>query len=269
MPLVEPKYKYDQYILKLYGYGNNKKLKLTRMNVLRTSGLCIDDEEYVAKCSVNSEKLDNNIRRAKQKIFELAFCNSWELFFTGTLDATKYDRSDLNRFHSDLTRFIRNYNSRYNFNIKFLFIPELHNDGKSWHIHGFFKGLPVSHLSQFKIGDIMGKSISKKVKNGDIVYNWLSYSKKFGFCDLEPIRNAEAISKYITKYINKNLSNSVTELNAHLYYHSRGLKTAETIKKGSMITPINIEPDYSNEYCSVYWLPYNDELLDSLKDSLS
>lgn len=108
----------------------------------------------------------------------------------------------------------------------------------------------------------MGKAIAEKVKSGDVVYNWLPYAKKFGFCDLEPIRNSEAVSKYITKYINKNLSSSVTELNAHMYYHSRGLKKADCIKKGTMVAPI--APSYENDYCSVSWLDYSDDLLQDL-----
>ena len=40
------------------------------------------------------------------------------------------------------------------------------------------------------------------------------------------------------KYINKNLASSVKDLNAHLYYHSRGLNKAELIKKGVMAAPI-------------------------------
>lgn len=58
-------------------------------------------------------------------------------------------------------------------------------------------------MKQFVVGDVMGKALAEKVKKGDVVYNWLPYAKKFGFCDLEPIRNAEAVSKYIMKYINK------------------------------------------------------------------
>lgn len=111
----------------------------------------------------------------------------------------------------------------------------------------------------------MGKGLAEKVKKGDVVYNWLPYAKKFGFCDLEPIRNAEAVSKYMMKYINKNLASSVKDLNAHLYYHSRGLNKAELIKKGVMAAPIT--PTYENEYCSVAWLDYSEKLLQELSSS--
>ena len=265
LPLKDVKYKYGQSILKVFGYGNNKRIKVITMNCLRTSGIEDIFDFTGVRGTVNDSKLNENIIRAKSKIFELAFCNQWQYFFTGTLNPNKYDRTDLKKFHKDLTQWIVNQNKKLNCKIDYLFIPELHSDGNSWHIHGFINGLPQSELQQFKIGDIMGKSLAEKVKKGDIVYNWISYQKKFGFCDLEPIRNQEAISKYITKYINKNLASSVTELNAHLYYHSRGLRVAETIKKGTMLA--DIVPTYTNDYCSVSWLDYTDELLEELKQS--
>lgn len=265
MPLKDLKYKYDQTILKVYGYGDNKKIKVIRMNCLRTSGV-EDDEEYrVPKGSINDGKLEESIIRTKQKIFELAFCNPWDYFFTATLDRKKYDRTDLEKFHKDITKWFHNQGRIHGFKIAFLLIPELHEDGKSWHMHGFIYGLPADQLHQFKIGDVMGKALAEKVKKGDVVYNWPAYARKFGFCDLEPIRNAEAVSKYITKYINKNLANSVTDLNAHQYYHSRGLKMAQTIKKGTMDAAI--VPTYENEYCSVAWLDYSDQLLEELQNS--
>ena len=277
MPLREPKYKFNQTILKVFGV-EQKKIKVITMRALRTKGLVEDkkfslDDDKDKKFSekeketVNTEKMEESISRTKSKIFEIAFCNPWDWFFTGTLDPAKYDRTDLDDYHKKLTQWIRNYNRKHNIKIKFLFVPELHSDGKSWHIHGFLYGLPVEHLKQFQIGDIMGKGLAYKVKKGDTVYNWLPYANKFGFCDLEPIRNHEAVSKYITKYISKNLASSVQELNAHLYYASRGLNRAETVKKGTMLIDIG-EPTYENDYCRVTWLDYSDELLEQLKDSI-
>ena len=260
--LKDRAYNYDQTLLKVFGDGECKKIKLVRMNYLKTSGIELDDIEYV-RGTVNENKINESILRSKSKIFELAFCNPWDWFFTGTINPNKQDRTDLELFHKQLTQWLRDYNKKYKLNIKFLFVPEKHKDGKSWHIHGFIYGLPVEHLVQFQVGDKMGKGLADKVMQGDIVYNWQAYFNRFGFCDLEPIRNHEAVSKYITKYINKELANSVTELNAHTYYHSRGLKFAELIKKGTMIWE-DIAPTYENEYCSVVWLDYSEELYNNL-----
>lgn len=265
MSLKDLKYKPDQTILKVYGYGDNKKIKVIRMNWLRTAGVEDDDEYRPPKGSVYDSKLENNIQRAKNTIFEYAFCNPWDWFFTGTLDPKKYDRTDLDKFHKDLTDWLKSYGRYHKIKIKFLLVPEPHSDGISWHMHGLLYGLPKEHLKQFVIGDVMGKALAEKVKKGDEVYNWLPYANKFGFCDLESIRNPEAVSKYITKYINKNLASSVKELNAHLYYHSRGLNKAETIKKGVMAD--SITPTYENEHCSVAWLDYSEKLVQELSAS--
>lgn len=261
--LKDKKYKYDQTILKLFGSGNNKKIKLIRMNCLKTAGLEIDNILKTERGTQNDFKIAESVMRSKTKIFELAYCNPWDFFFTGTINPNKQDRTDLELYHKQLTQWLRDYNKKYKLNIKFLFVPEKHRDGKSWHIHGLIYGLSLNHLTQFKIGDKMGKGLVEKVSNGDIVYNWNAYYNRFGFCDLEPIKNQEAISKYITKYINKELQNSVTELNAHTYYHSRGLKFAELKKKGTMIWD-DIVPTFENQYCSVCWLNYTDNIYNNL-----
>lgn len=266
MPLKDVKYKHNQTILKVYGYGDNKKIKVITMKTLRNEG--VEDENDIGRmrCAVNDEKLQESICRAKAKIFEYAYCNPWDYFFTATLDRLKYDRTDLEKFHKDLTQFFRDYGKKYGIKIDFLLIPELHKDGKSWHMHGFLHGLPVEHLKQFKIGDVMGKALAEKVKNGDVVYDWEAYRKKFGFCDLEFVGNPEAVSKYVTKYIDKNLATSVKDLNAHLYYHSRGLRIAETLKKGTMLC--NIAPSFVGEYCTVSWLDFDKDLVEYLKENI-
>lgn len=263
--LKDREYKYNQTLLKVFGDGENKKIKLIRMNCLKTSGLEINKKLQVERGKQNDSKINESILRSKSKIFELAYCNPWDWFFTGTINPNKQDRTDLELFHKQLTQWLRNYNKIHSLNIKFLFVPEKHKDGKSWHVHGFIYGLPVEHLTQFQIGDKIGKGLADKVLNGDIVYNWKAYFNRFGFCDLEPIRNHEAVSKYVTKYINKELASSVTELNAHTYYHSRGLKFAELKKKGTMNWD-NIAPTFENEYCSVCWLDYTDNIYNDLSN---
>lgn len=255
--------KHNHTILKVYGHGDSKKIKVVTLNAVNVNNIKKSSE----RGTVNSEKLQENIARAKSTIFELAFCNPWDWFFTGTLDPQRYDRTDLDKYHKTLTQWLRDYSKKHNLKIKFLFVPELHRDGKSWHIHGFLYGLPVEHLQRFEFGDVMGKGIADKVKKGDVVYNWAAYAQKFGYCDLEPIRSYEAVSKYVTKYINKSLASSVMELNAHMYYVSRGLQRAEVVKKGTMFA--DVEFTYENEYCKVAWLDYSDELLDKLKNAFS
>lgn len=262
-------------IVKVYGFGDNKKIKVVYMPVCRNAGIVDDSDSLdmsssVCRSGVGDGKLEESILRAKSRIFELAYCNPWTLFFTATLSKAHYDRTNLEKFHRDIVVFIRNYNRRFNLNIKFLLIPELHSDGKSWHMHGFLFGLPEDHLKQFQIGDKMPKAIRDKVFAGEVVFRWIPYEEQFGWNDLEPIRNHEAVSKYVTKYISKGLAHSVTEFNAHMYYHSRGLRFAEVIKKGYMSTAIDIKPEseFHGDHCSVYWYPFDTHSLSLISNCI-
>lgn len=257
--LKDKEFLFDQTYVKLFDGGDFKKVKMTLVKKVHNSEIESPAKDCSNRGQVNDFKLADNVSRTKQKIFELAFCNPWQYFFTGTLNSKKYDRTDLEKYHKDFSKWLQNYNRLHDCDIKFLVVPELHKDGKSWHLHGFLMGVPDDALKQFQLGDKMGKAIADKVSNGDVVYNWLAYQEKFGFCDLEKIRNHEAIAKYVTKYINKDLATSVTKLNAHQYYRSRGLQTAREIKKGH-IDWRSISPSFENEYCKIAWFDYTDFL---------
>lgn len=81
-------------------------------------------------------------------IFELALCNDWEWFVTLTLNPEYHDRKDLKSYKKKLLTWIKNYNRTQKTNIKYLLIPENHQDG-SWHMHGLMMGIPEEHLREF------------------------------------------------------------------------------------------------------------------------
>lgn len=311
--LQEQLYRRDQTIIKVYGTGDHRKIKVITLNSLRVGGVeersefssSELQEEYeeklgalrwqlnpdidavkdlyrlaglssdelavdpaVAGNEILPEKMREAKSRARARIFELAFCNPWQWFFTGTLNSQKYDRTNLNKWHKDLTQWLRDFaRNRKIPKIDFLLIPELHADGKSWHMHGLINGLPVEHLQQFQLGDQMSSKLAWKVRNGETIYNWQAYADKFGFCDLEPVRDYEAVSKYCTKYITKSLQHSVTESGAHLYYHSRGLATPELVCVGTFGAELPAA-EYGNDYCSVAWMDYTDENLRMLREGM-
>lgn len=238
----------------------NDKLKLVVMATMAYP----DERAYSEKGTVNENKLDENISRARSRIFEYAYCNPWEYFVTFTLDKTKYDRYDLEKFQKDFSCFIKNMNRNNGLSIKYILIPETHKDG-AWHMHGFIMGLPVDQLRLFTLNEKLPDYIREKLQSDQKVFEWMKYHKKFGFCDLEPIRNQEACAKYVTKYISKSLAADITELGAHLYYCSKGLKKSEIKAKGQFSGQLN-HPNFSNEYCSIKW--YSSKKLDELLQSI-
>lgn len=241
------------HIIKRYG----NKYKLIRLNLCNMPGLTPDREIIKAKRgTANDEKLQNNLSRTKETVFQYAMCNSWTWFCTFTLSPVKYDRSDLKKFIKDLSHFIRNYRAKYKIDISYLFIPELHKDKESWHFHGLIEGIPEECLRLFNQWDRTDTGMRIPVylwQNG--YYDWPDYRKKFGWCSLSPVRSAEGVAKYITKYVSKDLGESVTELNAKSFYSSRGLKKAEEIDRGyyTEYLPDSFF-DYVGDYAACKWL---------------
>lgn len=244
-------YEYGVAILKKYG----SKYKLSVHNVLREKGWECETEKS-KKGKVNSEKLLCNLQRTRSTIFELAMCNNWDLFCTFTLDKTKYDRHDLNKFRSDFTLMIRHLRAKYKCDISYLLIPERHKDG-AWHMHGFIAGLPSQELREFTLSEKLPDYIRKKLKSNSKVFEWVSYRKKFGFCDLEEIRDKDRASSYVTKYITKDLLESVSELNHKSYYCSQGLNRAVEIKRGHLAECPDF--DFENDYVKVKWFSNDSE----------
>lgn len=217
-----------------------------------------DLRRKVKKGSRNRKKLENNISRAKSTIFDLAASNSWEYFVTFTLNSEKYDRENLEAFRKDFSKKITNYNHYHHVNIQYLLIPEFHEDGKSWHFHGLMKGIPKEMLVLFTSDMHLPYSILDKLKKGECVYDWSFYSSHFGFCNIEPVRDHDKVCRYITKYITKDLE-SISRLNAHCYYASKGLKRSKIIKRGELSE--DFVPDFENDYIKLKMFSSEEEAL--------
>lgn len=196
----------------------------------------------------NEGKLDTSLSRTKSAIFELALCNDWEWFVTLTLNPEYHDRKDLNNYKIKLSTWIKNYNRLHQTNIKYLLIPENHKDG-SWHMHGLVMGLPTEHLHEFREDEKIPIKILIEIARGHKLYSWPSYEKAFGYITISEIISLTSVSKYITKYITKDLIGTRIGKNEHLYYCSQGLKRAEIIYQGHLTK--ELDEDYSNEYVKI------------------
>lgn len=230
----------------LYRY-NDQVSKLTVCARVRKPGYELADgcREFTRKGEAgNEEKLPENIRRAKSKVFELALCNDFAYFCTLTFSQEKVkDRYDLEGCMKSFAKWLNNYNYRKAAAaVQYLLIPEPHQDG-AWHLHGLVSGIPEADLRQFQLDEHLPTHIRKELAKGHQVFQWTAYDKKFGYCTLSPIRSTDAVSKYITKYVTKELGSSVKELNAHLYYRSQGLKQKELIYSApDVVLP---DPDFT------------------------
>ena len=187
-------------------------------------------------------KLNEAFCRAKSMVLQYALCNTWDYFFTGTLDKRKFNRWQLDKYQQSLSQFIRDKRKAYGTQIQFLLVPEQHKNG-AWHIHGLLSGLPQSALRKFRYPE------PKDLVNGSYL-NWPDYMRKFGFCSLGPITNPVATAFYITKYVSKELSRRGGDLGKHLYFHSRPLKKAEKASNVYLYNPgLDEHCIHDHEFC--------------------
>lgn len=247
LALKEHKYLYNQSFLKSYGNG---KYKLVTIGCTRNSGIDCEDWSYTPKGTVNNSKLENNIVRAKSKLFEYAFCNDWEFMITCTINDKLFNRYQLKEYHEDLSRTIRNANRYYEVPISYMFVPERHSDG-AWHEHGLISHIPKSELIQLSDCMYLPYALIERLHKGEELFIWDRYQAKYGYCVLSRIKSFEGVSRYVTKYLTKDTMKNVSEVGAHIYYCSKGLKSADTIKRGSITAMI--EPDFIGEYASIKW----------------
>jgi hypothetical protein len=232
------------------------RYKLTLFRAYKQPGYDSENGKIVKKCTVNSEKLETNVTRARSKIFEYAMCNPWDQFANLTLDRHLYNRYKLKPYIKDLTQWLRDYSRKHKTQVKYLFIPEQHKDG-AWHIHGLLKGIPDAELTEF----IPGKHPQDLIDAG--YKNWPAYSNRFGYVSCGKIKDHVAACVYMTKYVSKDMATNNIALNERLYFCSKGLKTAQIIKKGFMAT--TIKPDYENEYVKVQWFDSKQLALSTLR----
>lgn len=219
-------YDYDISTIKRIGH----LIKVSNLKACRHPGLIVD-HKFSKKGTVNSCKLENNISRAKTFAREYALCNQWDYFCTFTISPEKYDRYNFKIYYKDFAKFINNYNRSCKEveKVKYLLIPEMHKDG-AWHMHGLIKGIRDEDLYINQYGYI----------------SWIKYEEKFGFISFDRIRDIDLCSKYILKYITKDICESVFSLGNHLYYSSNGLKKGEHLYRGHLELLCNwdyIRPD--------------------------
>ena len=192
-------------------------------------------------------RLAASVSRTRSRIYELAACNPWEWFFTGTLNPEWSDVYDLSGFRKRLSQAIRDYRKATGNDVKYLLIPERHKSG-AWHVHGLFHGLPVESLRHFTLDDTLPHKIRERIFMNDDVYGWEWYSKRFGFTSLTPIRSAAACAAYVTKYVTKDLLSNSLDSKAHSFYASIGLKGADVIAEGLLSPDALPKGRFENEH---------------------
>lgn len=250
-----------------------EKGELTKDNIqeiFTQEEITIKDKTYTKDQVLNYlEKLELgkdfcSVLRARNTIYEYASCNQFDYFITLTIKPENCpNRGDINKLYKQVGQWFRDYKKK-NKDFQYVILPEQHKKG-GWHFHGLVKGIPKSDLLEFSKTHTASKYIMDKIKDPDTkIYDWLPWAKRWGFNDIEPIRNKTAVEKYITKYVSKSLGASIKTINAQMYYCSKGLKKAKEIVKGTYSGTVSANDcsffDYVGDYCSVKTVSTPEEL---------
>lgn len=135
-----------------------------------------------------NEVREDSLKRAKETVFDIAYCNEFQWFITWTLDKEKIDRVDPKEVSKKLRTFL-DHKVRRN-TARYIIIPEYHADGKAIHMHGLLTG------------DFEMVNSGKCTKSGKTIYNMPQW--KYGWSTAIDLDGSKvAVAKYITKYITK------------------------------------------------------------------
>lgn len=150
-----------------------------------------------------------SLSRTKNAIYNIARSNIWDWFITLTFDREITDSSDYDIVTHKLQNFLENFRKRYSPDMKYLIVPELHNDKEHYHFHGLLSN--VENM-QFRFSGHYSKD--KPIFN---IVNW-----KYGFTTATRIEDTQRVSSYITKYITKESEQYLK--NKKRYYASRNIE---------------------------------------------
>lgn len=195
--------------IKLYPDGQSE-VSICSKPVYKESGYEVEySENKNSGKKYNTENpRENNIRRAKNKVYDISKLNKFKYFVTLTINKELLDRYNKIEVKKKIIKLLNNLTERRK-GFNYLLIPEYHKDG-AIHMHMLCTG------ENLKI-----EKTDYRDKSGRVIYKFLEW--KYGFSECVEIDdNTEFVSGYITKYISKE-SNKIFGK----FYYSGG----KTLKK--------------------------------------
>lgn len=165
----------------------------------------IEDEEQKKERSAK-----NSMSRTVNTIYHKARSNTWDWFLTLTFNPDKVDSFDFDVCVKSLSIWL-NHQRRNCPGMRYIVVPELHKSGR-WHFHGLF-----ADCDNLEFVD------SGHTDHGKPIYNVGRYNLGFSVATL--VQDNERVTKYISKYITKELC-AVTQ-NRKRYWCSRNLESCE------------------------------------------
>lgn len=154
--------------------------------------------------------IQQSVARTKKTIYDYAKMVEWEWFVTLTMSPDKTDRSNYSECSYKLRKWLDNVKQTKSDNFKYLVIPELHKDKKSYHFHGLFADCGSM---RFALSD---NDFAKEKE----IYNIKDY--RLGFSTATKIKDLKRVTSYITKYVTKEIIETVP-VGRQRYYVSKSI----------------------------------------------
>lgn len=193
------------------------KKKITD-DILKKIPIIEDLQRDLLKEKNQEKSLSISVNRSKNNLFRIARSNDWDLFITFTFDQNgrfthATDSSDYDTVSKAISDWCNLRRKTDCPDLKYLIVPELHKDGIHYHYHGLFANCEGLKLTDSGKTDFEGATI----------YNVDSW--EYGFTTASKIKNNEAVTKYLGKYITKDLMNNLKYKKR--YYASQNVKIAD------------------------------------------
>lgn len=153
----------------------------------------------------------NSMCRTVNKVYSLSRSNLWDWFVTLTFDPQKVNSFDYDSCVKALSNWLI-VQRRKCPDLKYIMVPELHKSGR-WHFHGLMA----------ECDGITFTDSGHCTPSGDAIYNVDSY--RLGFSTATRVHDNERVTKYISKYITKELCAVTT--GRKRYWASRNLAECE------------------------------------------
>lgn len=225
-----------EYVENAWG-GYDKLLKLEAVGFLKPGEIQEIYDAWLAEKkrkpqNKDNETRDDSMKRAKEKIFDIAAVNDFDYFITWTLDPGKIDRYDPKEISKKLKRYLSDCVKRKN--AKYLIIPELHKDG-AIHLHGLLSG------------DFVMVDSGVRDKKDHVIYNMPQW--KLGWSTaIELYGDKLNCARYITKYVNKDFR----KIFGNFYYSGGGVVRSPT----TIYSNLDYDKIDTPEYREVYGYKY-------------
>ena len=176
----------------------------------------------------------DSLKRSKDKIFDYIMCNSWDWFFTGTIDPDKLDSLDFKVCLKPINKWFQNMVQNYS--ISYILVFELHPTSGRLHLHGLLRedkdhplklklsGTKLYYGFKKPMKDITALKHGLDISKGTDVYNLKSW--RFGWSTaIRTYGSPTQLAHYCTKYITKDSK----KIFGRYFWHSRDLERPKII----------------------------------------